>query len=241
MTDESLQRGDFIHHKNSSLRAYVREVVFGVQDGMVSTLGAITGIAIGSQDHFTVLLAGAAIIAVESISMGVGSYTSARSEKNIARRMLEEELWEIQKHPKKEETELVGMYVEDGWPEELAQKMASVAAEDEKLMLQEMAYRELELVPGDGDGHSTWINGVAMFCAYIVGGFIPLLPYILLPLSTAIIVSIPVTLVGLFGLGAVTTYFTKHPWYKAGSHMLLFGGLALSAGYIVGMLSKIYF
>lgn len=229
---------DFIHHQQGGVISYIREVIFGSQDGMISTLGAITGIAVGSQDHYTVLLAGFSIIAVESISMGVGAYTSTLSEKNVAKRMLSEELSEIQDFPDEERIELVEMYIADGWPEGIAHEMSFVAAKDEKLMLREMAYRELQVHPND-NAHPT-INGVTMFFSYIIGGLVPLAPYFFLPLATAILVSIPLTLAGLFVLGAITTKFTKQKWIKAGTHMLLFGGFALIAGYLVGVIAAFY-
>ncbi|MDP9249058.1 MAG: VIT1/CCC1 transporter family protein, partial [bacterium] len=67
---------DYIHHQESSVADVLKELVFGVEDGMVSTLGSVTGIAIGSGDHSLVLLAGVVIISVEAISMGIGSYIS---------------------------------------------------------------------------------------------------------------------------------------------------------------------
>ena len=70
----------YIHHKESGFVATIKETVFGVEDGMVSTLGALTGIAAATQDPGMVLLAGFVVIAVESISMGVGSYVSSKSE-----------------------------------------------------------------------------------------------------------------------------------------------------------------
>ena len=79
------------HQRNTSIGSKIREVVFGMEDGMVSTLGAITGIAIGSQDHYTVILSGTIIIAVESISMSIGSYISRRSEYEVNSRRIEEE------------------------------------------------------------------------------------------------------------------------------------------------------
>ena len=69
----------FIHHGNMAFISHVREIIFGMQDGMVSTLGALTGIAVGTNDYFTVILSGVVIIAVESISMSIGSFTSSAS------------------------------------------------------------------------------------------------------------------------------------------------------------------
>lgn len=229
---------DFIHHSKGGFLLYVREVVFGMQDGMVSTLGALTGIAIGSQDHFTIILSGIAIIAVESISMSVGSYTSSLSEKNITKRMLYEEMMEIKKYPEEEREELEGMYVDDGWPKKLAVQMAQVASKDHKLMLQEMAYRELSISPEEA-GHPIR-NGLFMFFSYIAGGLIPLLPYFFLSVQEALFVSIPVTLVGLFMLGSFTTKFTKQSWIKAGIHMMILAGAALAVGFLVGHFADLY-
>jgi len=118
-----------------------------MEDGMVSTLGTITGIAAATSSHFTVILSGFVIISVESISMAVGSYLSSKSVKSIDERKLSEEKEELNDFPMEEKKELVGMYVVDGWPKELAEKMAEVASKDEKLFLQEMAYRELGIIP----------------------------------------------------------------------------------------------
>ena len=93
---------DYIHHKDSKILSGIRDIVFGLEDGMVSTLGAITGIAVGSQSHFTVILAGVVIISVESISMGIGSYISNLSEHGVIKRKLYEEQTEIEEFPEEE-------------------------------------------------------------------------------------------------------------------------------------------
>lgn len=73
----------------------IRELVFGAQDGMVSTLGALTGIAIGSGNHFFVILSGLVVVAVEATSMGIGSYLSTKSVAEIAKRRFKAERSEI--------------------------------------------------------------------------------------------------------------------------------------------------
>lgn len=226
-------RPDFIHHQKTPRASLIREVVFGMEDGMVSTMGAVTGIAAGTSSHFVVVLSGFVIIAVESISMAVGSYLSSKSEKEIDERKLNEERFELKTYPLEERDELVDMYVKDGWPKELSFQMAEVASKNKELFLQEMAYRELKIIP-DGVAHPLH-NGVAMGAAYIIGGVIPLLPYFLItnPLA-AIPVSAVVTLSGLFLLGAYTTKFSKRSWWKAGLEMLLLAAAAGAIGYLVG-------
>lgn len=228
---------DYIHHQDSKIVSAMREIVFGMEDGMVSTLGAITGIAVGSQDQFTVIMAGAVIIAVESISMGMGSFISSSSEKEIIKRKLFEEAEEIKTYPTEEKEELKKLYIEDGWPENLASQMSSVAIKNHDLVLQEMAYRELKISPQD---LGKPIKGAFyMFFAYIIGGFIPLLPYVALPMSLAIKISIPLTLFGLFALGAATTRYTKGDWVRKGFYMLVLGGTALTAGYLIGKIASL--
>ena len=228
------KRKDFIHHNNSIIVSTFREIVFGVEDGMVSTLCAITGIAIGSQSHYMVLLAGSVIIAVESISMGVGAYLSNLSDSEIKERKLYEEKFEINNFPEAEEKELMEIYLRDGWPKDLAIKMAKTASQNHDLMLLEMAYHELNLSPDPQENalHRGWF----MFIAYIIGGLVPLFSYLILPINIAIYISIVITLVGLFGLGAATTKYTKKHWFKTGGRIFILGGVALLAGLVIGSL-----
>jgi len=231
---------DYIHHQKKTVASsLIREIVFGMEDGMVSTLGAVTGIATAIGNHYTVLLSGFVIIAVESISMGIGSYLSNKSEQEIDQRKLFEEKTELHEFPEEEREELINMYIEDGWPKKLATDMAGVASKNKKLFLQEMAYRELEIIPHKAD--YPFKNGLVMFVSYVVGGSVPLLPYILFPISRAIPISIACTLVGLFLLGVYTTQYTKRRWWKAGLEMLLLASAAASVGYLVGQLVEILF
>lgn len=223
---------DYIHHTDSGNAADIRELVFGAEDGMTSTLGAITGIATATGDHFTVILAGTVVIAVESIAMAVGSYLSSKSEKEINERKLTEERIEIQKFRAEETKEMEEMYVRDGWPKDLAKTMSETAAQNDELLLKEMAYRELHINPDNRENPGR--NGVIMFFSYIVGGIIPITPYAFLSVSSALPFSIFITLVGLFGLGAYTARFSKRAWWKSGLEMLALASAAAGVGYVVG-------
>lgn len=223
---------EYIHHQKPEIGATVREVVFGMEDGMVSTLGAITGIAAGVNNQSFVILSGCVIVAVESISMAVGSYLSSKSERAIDERKLHEEKMELKKYPKEERQELADMYAADGWPKPLAEEMAAEASKHPELFLQEMAYRELKIIPEKMENPLK--NAFAMGISYIVGGLVPLLSYIFLPFSVAIPHSIAITLSGLFLLGAGTTVFSRRAWWKAGLEMLLLAAAAAGVGYAVG-------
>ncbi len=228
----------YLHHQKQVDTSLIREAVFGMEDGMVSTFGAITGIATATQDPFTVTLSGLVIISVESISMAVGSYLSSKSEQSIDKRKLKEERMEIHQYPEEEKEELIGMYVADGWPKVLATEMAETAAKNKELFLKEMAYRELKVFPDVEESPKK--NALVMGVAYIIGGSIPLLPYLLLTIGVALPVSIVVTLAGLFFLGVATTRYSHRSWWKAGLEMLTLASLAGAVGYGVGQVVDLY-
>lgn len=225
-------RAEFIHHQKPNIGSTVREAVFGVEDGMVSTLGAVTGIATATRDPFTILLSGLILVAVESISMAVGSYLSSKSERAIDERKLKEEETELTLYPEEERQELVSMYKDDGWPVDLATSMAEAASKDTKLFLQEMAYRELKIIPENLE--RPVVNGIVMGFSYIIGGAIPLIPYTFLSVSSSLSFSITSTLFGLFIVGVLTTKFSHRRWWMAGLEMLILAGVASAVGYGVG-------
>lgn len=222
------------HHRNTSIGSIIREVVFGMEDGMVSTLGAITGIAIGSQDHYTVILSGTVIIAVESISMSIGSYISNQSEYEVNQRRIEEEKEEIADFPDEEKQELLQMFIRDGWPSDLAKEMTETASKKPSLMLTEMTHRELRIT--HTSSFHAFQKSIFMFVSYIIGGLFPLVAYLMLPIQKAMPISIFITLVGLFGIGVVTTKYSKVSWLKSGGRVLLLGIAALVIGFLIGEL-----
>jgi VIT1/CCC1 family predicted Fe2+/Mn2+ transporter len=225
---------DYIHHQKSSITNVLREVIFGMEDGMVSTLGSITGIAIGSNSQSVVILAGIVIISVESISMGIGSYLSNRSQEEMEARKIEEEKEELKNFPEEEKEELYQIYLEDGWTDGMAKKMSEEASGKEALFLKEMTMHELKI---SNDGESISIKGgIFMFFAYVLGGGIPLFSYLILPIKNAIPLSIVITLIGLFFLGMGTTKFTKQPMLKSSMRVLIMGGIALAVGLMAGLL-----
>ena len=228
-------RKDYIHHYQSSYADVLKEMVFGMEDGMVSTLGSITGIAIGSGNITVVLLAGVVIISVEAISMGIGSYVSNVSEEEMHARMIAEEKQELRDFADAEREELKEIYIKNNWPAELSVKMAEAASQNPDLFLHEMIVHELK-IPNE---KSVSLKGaVFMFFAYILGGLIPLSSYLFVSFQTAIYLSIGITLVGLFLLGIAITKFTKAPILRSGVRMLLMGGAALLIGLLAGIFMR---
>lgn len=229
---------NFLHHQHSFAYLFGREIVFGMQDGMVSLLGALTGIAIGSNNHFVVVLSGFSIIFTAALSMAIGTYNSISTEKKIEERVLEEESEEVEQSPTEEKEEVMEMFCVDGWPPELAEKMAEHASQDNELMLREMAYRELHVYPNKN--YQPIKKSIIMFFSWAVGGLFPLLPYVFLPVNSAISVSIGATILGLFLLGSIMSRFTRQKAMLAGLEMVLIGSVAMFAGYVIGNIFDLF-
>src|SRR5689334_1511262 len=79
------------HHRYGRLLDAIRELVFGLEDGLVSTLGAVAGIAAGTEDGRIVVLSGLVLVSVEALSMAAGSYLSNKSHREMLEKRIEDE------------------------------------------------------------------------------------------------------------------------------------------------------
>jgi predicted membrane protein (TIGR00267 family) len=219
-------------HGIGSVRTEVREAVFGVQDGLISTLGALTGIAAGTQNRDAVIVAGFVIIAVESLSMAAGSYLSSKSQREYLQRLLKEEEEEIARNPEGERKELRDMYRARGFTEPEIDIIANRIMSNPKLLLEDMAHKELGITMTDLEEPLS--NALVMGVAYVLGGSVPVLFYVLLPLSAALPVSVAGTLLALFLFGGLKGRFVNQSWWRSGLEMLTVAGLAALAGFLIG-------
>ncbi len=234
-TQQHIERNkQFIHHHRGGVVASIREVVFGIEDGMVSTLGALTGIAASVGDPFVIIVSGCVIIAVESIAMSVGSYLSNTSSRDVIEKMIAEKGLEFEQQKEAEIVNLEQLYIRDGWPVDLATTMATTAAQKKDHFVREIAFRELDV--STTATASPVKDATFMFISYVIGGAVPLLSYFFMPVPQAIFISIGFTLVGLFFVGSATTRFTGRKWWKAGLEMLILASCAAVVGYAIGQL-----
>lgn len=238
MIFKTVKKSKYIHHSDIKILANFRELVFGLEDGMVSTLGAITGIAVGTSNNLFIVLSGIVIAIVEAISMGIGTYLSTKSIRELNERKLKEEKNQIEGDIKMERQELFDIYVKDGWPKSFAKEMVQTASGNKKLFFKEMISKELKI---NFDEVKNPIKGaIIMLLFYIIGGSLPVVPYFFLNIPYSIILSIVVTLIGLFILGVVTSRFTKRNWLRSGLEVFILAGLAALVGYAIGFLAKIF-
>lgn len=223
-------------HGSPLVRARLRDAVLGAQDGLISTMGAVTGIAAGTSDTTTVVIAGMVIVAVESLSMAAGSYLSSKSQRQYLERLLREEEQRIAANPEGERRELWAMYRARGYSDHEIKHIVQRLMSNPSLLLEEMAHKELGICPATLEEPRG--NALAMGLTYVAGGFVPLLPYFFLPLAVALPLSVVGTLLTLFAVGAAKGRLVRQDWKGSGLEMLLTAGAAALLGYGIGKLAN---
>lgn len=210
----------------------IREVVFGLEDGLVSTMGAVAGIAAGTESAHIVVLSGLVIVAVEALSMAAGSYLSNKSHSEMLQKKIDDEREEIETKPEEETEELRVLYRQRGFSEEEIAILVRRVTADKDLWLEEMMAKELFI--GKNDIEEPKSRALVMGAAYVIGGAVPVIPYLCLPVRTALPVSVIATIVTLFGVGYVKGgAIGRSPW-KSAMEMVLVASSAAFIAYLIG-------
>jgi VIT1/CCC1 family predicted Fe2+/Mn2+ transporter len=214
--------------------ASLADVILGGQDGLVNTLGVILGVAAASSDPRIVIAGGFAATFAESISMGAVAYTSTLADHDHYRAELERERREIREMPEAEEQEVREVFTKWGFRGDLLERAVARVVENEEAWVEVMMRNELKLAPIE-DSNALRIALVVGFSA-IVGSLIPLLPFLLLPLGTAVIISLVLSALALFVVGAYKARITVGRPARSGLQMAVIGIVSALAGYLIGAL-----
>jgi VIT1/CCC1 family predicted Fe2+/Mn2+ transporter len=210
------------------------DIILGGQDGLVNVLGVLLGIAAASQDTRIVLAGGLAATFAESISMAAVAYTSTLADRDFYFSEQARERREIRNSPHWEKEELREIFRQKGFEGDLLEKIIDVMTSSEKTWLQSMMSEELKLSPVEKKApiRSAWLVGVAAFA----GSLIPLSPFFFLPIRESIYVSLVISALTLFAVGAIKAQLTVGNWGKSGLQMAIIGTISALAGYGIGFL-----
>lgn len=235
MQDEGMRKLSDGPSKRKTLASAIRELVFGAEDGLVSILGLVTGVAAGTTDSSVVLLAGSVGAISGAISMAAGNYLGVKSHIEVLEHRIRQEHRSISERPEHEHEELVEYYSEHGLTSDELETIVPAVERNKDLMMEEMAAHELGISP-DELQNPVW-KAIWIFVAYILAAVFPVLPYALFRLSTAFKISIVGTIIALFSVGAAKTIYTGRSAIRSGLEMLIIALLAGAAGYLVGRIA----
>jgi VIT1/CCC1 family predicted Fe2+/Mn2+ transporter len=224
-------------HRGLASGGNLRAAVFGVNDGLVSNASLILGVAGAAPEAGVVALSGVAGLLAGAFSMAAGEYISVRSQREMYEYQIALERDELSAYPQEEAAELALIYEARGLDKEEAQRLAQTMIADPKRGLDTLAREELGLNPEELG--SPWGAAAFSFLSFAVGASIPLVPFLVVRSGWALPVSVGLTAVALFAVGATLSLFTgRHAW-RGGLRMLAIGAAAGALTFGIGRLLSV--
>ena len=213
----------------------LRAAVLGANDGLVSNLSLVMGVAGANLAGPTILVTGLAGLLAGSCSMALGEWLSVNTARESAQRQITTEAEELEQVPEEEKEELSLIYQAKGLPEDLARSLAEQLITNKKTALDTLVREELGIDPNELGG-SAWSAAGTSFLLFAVGAIFPVAPYFALKGMPAIIASLAASGIALFLIGAGTTLFTGRGVLASGVRQLVVGFAAAGVTYGVGKL-----
>lgn len=219
--------------RESALLGEVREIVFGAQDGLVSTLAVVATVAGATNEAFPVVVAGIAAALAGVFSMAAGEYIGSKSQREIFEAQIAGERDEVTERPGESEAEVAFMLAEEGLGDEDAARVAAILARHPEALLRTMVSKELGIQVEDEHG-SPLQGALIMGGAFGLGAAVPVVPFLLLPVAAALPVGAIATGAVLFGIGVVKSRWTHRGALASGLEVLGLAAFAGIAGYVFG-------
>ena len=213
----------------------LREVVFGAQDGIISTVALTTSVAIAVGSTGTVLVAGLAATAAGMISMAAGAYLGSRAEEDVRQAAIAQQVTNLDERPAEELAQLVILFQREGKTYDEAVHLANEISSNDSLWLNTLLEKKLGISPDLG-GNPLKDAGV-MGVSFGLAAILPILPYLFLVVSPAAIGwSVGLSLAGLFALGLAKGRLVQKSPILQGLEILGIGAASAALGYGLGEL-----
>ncbi len=213
----------------------LRAAVLGANDGLVSNLSLVMGVAGAELGNQAILLTGLAGLLAGAISMALGEWVSVQSSRELYEKQIRTEKEEIAASPEEEAEELALIYQARGIEEAHARAMATNIMKNQSTALETLAREELGINPKELGG-SAWEAAITSFVLFAMGAILPVIGFAFLSGATAVVVSGVLSAVGLFVIGACITLFTGRSILSSGSRQVIFGLAAAVVTFAIGRL-----
>lgn len=224
---------------NADNSNYLSDFIYGAIDGTVTTFAVVSGVAGAGLSSGIVIVLGLANLVGDGFSMAASNYLGTRADKQLQEKARAEEARQIEEYPEGEREEVRQIYADKGFEGELLDRVVEVICSNKERWLDTMLSEELGL---HLSSRSPIRAAAATFVAFILIGFIPLLPFTVqllsAPVEAPFFWSCIFTGIAFFGVGAAKSWFVEQHWFFAGVETLLLGGSAALLAYIVGSLLR---
>ena len=213
----------------------LRAAVLGANDGLVSNLSLVMGVAGAEMNSQLLVITGLAGLLAGACSMALGEWLSVQSSRELYQHQIAIEKQELERAPEEEELELALIYQAKGLPEPQAQALAKQLMANTDSALDTLSREELGVDPQELGG-SAWQAAGTSFVLFAIGAIIPVAPYFFLSGMTGVIVSVALSAIGLFVLGSAITLMTGRTVLFSGTRQVIFGLAAAALTFAVGRL-----
>jgi len=212
----------------------IREIVFGAQDGILTTLGIVTGVGSAENDRAAILITGGLALLVGALSMGVGEYLGGKAEREVVQGAIDFEQREMIDMPDAEFAEQVAYYRLKGFTDDEALMIVERLKNNPDIWLHEMVRDEfgIDLREAEGGGLGSTF---AMAGSFALGAAVPVIPYALpLSLGNAMWLALVLAIVALFGIGAFAASLSRRNPFKKGAELVAFGAVVFGIAWAAG-------
>jgi VIT1/CCC1 family predicted Fe2+/Mn2+ transporter/rubrerythrin len=213
----------------------LRAAVLGANDGLVSNLSLVMGVAGAAADGKTILLTGLAGLVAGACSMAMGEWLSVNSAREMAQKQIDAESTEIKQAPDVEKQELVLIYQAKGLEEHQARSLAEKIFSNHGAALDTLAREELGVDPAELGG-SAWAAAASSFFLFSLGAIFPVIAFIFASGDLAVGISVALSGLALVTIGGATSLFTGRSLVFSAGRQLLIGYAAAAITFGVGRL-----
>jgi VIT1/CCC1 family predicted Fe2+/Mn2+ transporter len=219
-------------HGTSGRAGSVRAAIFGMNDGLVSNLSLIVGVAGAGAEPKTVILTGFAGLLAGAFSMAAGEYSSVASQRDLLTRQVDLEKREIQEAPEEEAAELTLIFQQKGLSPEQAARTAAELLKNPDSAADTLIREELGLDPDDLG--SPMGAAVASFALFSVGAIVPVIPFLLTTGTAAVIAASVLAGLVLAGVGAFVGFLSGTSLLRSAFRMVGLAAIAAGITWAVG-------
>ena len=218
---------------------YIKDMVYGASDGIVTTFAVVAGVMGGGLSEITIVLIGVASLFADAFSMAASNFLGSKSETEFYEKERKVEEWEIEHDKEKEIKETEEFLTSKGYSLEDSHKFVELFSKNKEFWMDFMMKEELNLAYDPQKSNK--VSSFATFVSFVAAGFVPLTPFLIWNGDKGALFSLAIffTALALFFVGAMRTHFTGKNWSWAGLEMLLMGGIAAAIAYSAGVMVKI--
>ena len=220
-------------------RARIREFVFGIQDGVISTVGLLAGVQGATENNIVVIITGLTAMFSGAISMAAGSYLSSGAQKEIFDREIADAEKLAEREPYLAAEGLLKALGEEGLNKEQSYQMVKVLIQQRYVFLR--TFQEKVFGLGSAEINRPLQAALIMGLSFVVGAIVPILPYMFSSGVMAFSVSALLGGVTLFGVGALKGQLAGQSLFQSGFKFFVIAVSAAVAGYLIGLLVQHFF